>query len=193
MIVRLPSSERWTKEFQIQLNGLLEQAFGQVNAYALVPSGGTTGQVLSKTSARDFELSWIDNASVGGDIAALAARLTSVENLTLTLSSDIGVERTNRVAADALLTSQIASANSQISSVSSSLGSAISNETAARIAGDNAVATAAAIASNLTSGTVAIARLPANVVRNAYGSANITVSSAAPSGGADGDIWLRIP
>lgn len=50
----------------------------------------------------------------------------------------------------------------------------------------------AANASNLSGGTVNIARLPANVLRNGYGSAVVTVSTAAPSGGSDGDVWLKV-
>jgi hypothetical protein len=50
----------------------------------------------------------------------------------------------------------------------------------------------AANASNLSSGTVNIARLPASVLRNAYSSAAVTVSTAAPSGGSDGDVWLKV-
>lgn len=45
---------------------------------------------------------------------------------------------------------------------------------------------------NQNAGTLPIARLHGSVLRNGYGSAVVTVSTAAPSGGADGDIWLRI-
>jgi hypothetical protein len=41
-------------------------------------------------------------------------------------------------------------------------------------------------------GTLAAARLQGNVLRNGYSSAIVTVSTADPSGGSDGDIWLKI-
>jgi hypothetical protein len=49
-------------------------------------------------------------------------------------------------------------------------------------------------ASNITVGTLPVAQLPVKALRHAgaYGSANVTVSTAAPSGGASGDIWLQI-
>lgn len=45
---------------------------------------------------------------------------------------------------------------------------------------------------NQNAGTLPVARLPGNVLRNGYGSAVVTVSTGNPSGGADGDIWLKI-
>jgi hypothetical protein len=47
-------------------------------------------------------------------------------------------------------------------------------------------------ASNLSSGTLPVARLPGSALRNGYGSAVVTVSTNAPTGGADGDVWLRV-
>jgi len=46
--------------------------------------------------------------------------------------------------------------------------------------------------SNQNAGTLPVARLHGSVLRNGYNSAVVTVSTAAPSGGSDGDIWLRI-
>lgn len=43
-----------------------------------------------------------------------------------------------------------------------------------------------------STGTLPTARLPANALRNGYGSANVTVSSSNPSGGQDGDLWFKI-
>ena len=49
-------------------------------------------------------------------------------------------------------------------------------------------------ASNLNAGVVPLAQTNANIYRGSqgFGSANITVSSSAPSGGAAGDLWLQI-
>jgi hypothetical protein len=54
--------------------------------------------------------------------------------------------------------------------------------------------TYAANASNLSSGTLSNSRLNGNIVRHggSYTSAVITVSSSDPSGGSDGDIWLKV-
>jgi hypothetical protein len=46
-------------------------------------------------------------------------------------------------------------------------------------------------ASNISSGTLNTARLSAAVYRSALGSGNITISTSAPSGGSDGDIWFQ--
>lgn len=46
--------------------------------------------------------------------------------------------------------------------------------------------------SNQNAGTLPVARLHGSILRNGYSSAVVTVSTAAPSGGNDGDIWLRI-
>lgn len=46
--------------------------------------------------------------------------------------------------------------------------------------------------SNQNAGTLPIARIPGNLLRNGYSSAVVTVSTSAPSGGSDGDIWLRV-
>lgn len=45
---------------------------------------------------------------------------------------------------------------------------------------------------NQNAGTLPVARLHGSVLRNGYNSAVVTVSPAAPSGGADGDLWLRV-
>ena len=49
-------------------------------------------------------------------------------------------------------------------------------------------------ASNLSAGTLALARLHPQTLRHnlSYGSAQVYVSSSAPSGGSDGDIWLQL-
>lgn len=228
MNIKLPSEPKWSQEYQTRLNALLENAFAQINQYALVPAGGGNGQVLSKRSQRDFDLTWLDAATGGGgggDVSALAARLTTVEQTLLTVSADVSAERTARVSGDAALSGQIATLSGTVNANYNSLNTAISNEVSARTSavaaeaaarasavsaeattranavsaeatarsnGDATVAANAANASNLTGGTVNIARLPGNVVRNQYGSALITVSTSAPSGGSDGDIWLRI-
>lgn len=45
---------------------------------------------------------------------------------------------------------------------------------------------------NQNAGTLPVARLPPSVLRNGYASAVVTVSTAAPTGGSDGDVWLRV-
>lgn len=55
-----------------------------------------------------------------------------------------------------------------------------------------AAAAVAANASNLTSGTLSNSRLQTNILRNSYGSALVSVSTGAPTGGSDGDIWLKV-
>jgi hypothetical protein len=49
-------------------------------------------------------------------------------------------------------------------------------------------------ATNISSGTLALARLDSKVVRHggSYSSATITVSTSSPTGGSDGDIWLKV-
>ena len=49
----------------------------------LVPSGGTSGQVLQKTSATDYALGWI-SPSTSGTITSLAAALSANVSLTTT-------------------------------------------------------------------------------------------------------------
>jgi len=46
-------------------------------------------------------------------------------------------------------------------------------------------------ASNITGGTLSNARINGNVYRGNLGSGNITISTSAPSGGSDGDIWFQ--
>jgi hypothetical protein len=46
--------------------------------------------------------------------------------------------------------------------------------------------------SNQNAGTLPLSRLPGSALRNGYGSALVTVSTNAPTGGTDGDIWLRV-
>lgn len=49
-------------------------------------------------------------------------------------------------------------------------------------------------ASNISSGNLAAARLPATAIRHggSYSSGTVTVSTSAPSGGSDGDIWFQV-
>ncbi len=49
-------------------------------------------------------------------------------------------------------------------------------------------------ASNISSGTLAVARLDGKVIRHggSYSSGTVTVSTSSPSGGSDGDIWLKV-
>lgn len=65
MRTRLPHVEQWTPDFQRQLNGELERALERLNEYALVPYGGTTGQVLKKTSDRPFVMEWGEGGGGG--------------------------------------------------------------------------------------------------------------------------------
>lgn len=64
--VQLPFADRWTPEFQRQLNESLEERFRRLNEYALVPYGGTSGQALVKASDKPYELSWGDMAGGSG-------------------------------------------------------------------------------------------------------------------------------
>lgn len=59
MSVKLPQpDERWTPEYQRRFNAELEKLFGGLNVYRQVPHGGTSGQVLQKVDARDYNLGW---------------------------------------------------------------------------------------------------------------------------------------
>ena len=49
----------------------------------LVPSGGTSGQLLQKTSATDYALGWI-SPSTSGTITSLSAALSANVSLTTT-------------------------------------------------------------------------------------------------------------
>jgi hypothetical protein len=65
MSLRLPLEERWTKAYQSAINGMIERAVNKLNEFALVRAGGSTGQVLAKASARDFDLAWTPAATDG--------------------------------------------------------------------------------------------------------------------------------
>ena len=62
----LPYSTQWSPEFQKRLNDALEERFRVLNEYALVPYGGTQGQVLTKTSDRPYVMEWGDCCTGGG-------------------------------------------------------------------------------------------------------------------------------
>jgi hypothetical protein len=48
-------------------------------------------------------------------------------------------------------------------------------------------------AANITAGALPVTQLPTKALRHggAFSSALVTVSASAPSGGADGDVWLQ--
>jgi hypothetical protein len=62
----------WSVQFQTEMNSDLEKALNRVNEYALVPEGGTAGQVLTKASARSLDLSWATPGSGVGSYLPLA-------------------------------------------------------------------------------------------------------------------------
>lgn len=51
--------ERWTPEMQRRLHAELDRILSVLNQYRQLPPGGTTGQVLAKTSDRDYDVEWI--------------------------------------------------------------------------------------------------------------------------------------
>ena len=66
MRVVLPRQPTWNPDFQDRLNGEIERAFAKLNEFAQVPLGGTSGQVLTKSSDRDLELTWGAGGGGGG-------------------------------------------------------------------------------------------------------------------------------
>ena len=42
--------------------------YGLTDVWTAVPSGGTTGQVLTKTSGSDYATAWVNNEATGGEI-----------------------------------------------------------------------------------------------------------------------------
>ena len=60
MKIRMPLPvEKWTAAYQALINGILERAFEKFNPSAVIPPGGTTGQVLTKNSDRDYDVKWV--------------------------------------------------------------------------------------------------------------------------------------
>lgn len=66
MKLTLPRERVWSVDFQDRLNGEIERAFARFNEFAQVPIGGTSGQVLSKSTDRDLELTWSAGGGGGG-------------------------------------------------------------------------------------------------------------------------------
>lgn len=54
-----------------EIDGLLDKA-SAMNSSAQVPAGGTSGQILAKKSATDYDLKWVDQ-SAGGDTHGIPA------------------------------------------------------------------------------------------------------------------------
>lgn len=55
MKIRLPIG---TTDWERRLTATLERALDLLNQYAQIPAGGLTGQVLTKSTDRDFETGW---------------------------------------------------------------------------------------------------------------------------------------
>ncbi len=98
MRVRLPIEDRWSPEFQRKLNGELERALERLNEYALVPYGGTTGQVLMKSTDRPFVMEWGDGGGGGGAIPWATREETDAGVLTTkALNPDVGAYAYDRI------------------------------------------------------------------------------------------------
>ena len=73
MRVRLPHADKWTPDFQRQLNGELERALERLNEYALVPYGGAHGDVLTRDTERPFVMKWAPGGGGGALVYATCA------------------------------------------------------------------------------------------------------------------------
>jgi hypothetical protein len=74
MNVRFPIVEAsWSMPYQLTVNAQIEQAFDKINEYALIPGGGSQGQVLAKASARAYDATWANpSASIPYRVPAAA-------------------------------------------------------------------------------------------------------------------------
>jgi hypothetical protein len=91
--VVLPVDERWGPEYQRRLNGELERALAKVNEAALVPHGGTAGQVLTKASDRPYDLAW---AAATGDTSDFVLKSTTM----LGKTGPVGLDAVTNTAAE---------------------------------------------------------------------------------------------
>lgn len=74
MIIKLPDAPArhdvaWARSIKLEI----EKAFQRVFEYARLPSGGSAGAVLSKVSARDYDVRWVAPSTVAGLTAAATA------------------------------------------------------------------------------------------------------------------------
>lgn len=73
-----------------EIDDLLDKA-NAMNSSAQVPTGGTSGQVLAKKSATDYDLKWVDQ-SAGGDTHGIPAGGIYGQVLTKKSSADFDAE-----------------------------------------------------------------------------------------------------
>ena len=73
-----------------EIDDLLDKA-NAMNSSAQVPAGGSTGQVLAKKSATDYDLKWVDQ-SAGGDTHGIPAGGIYGQVLTKKSSADFDAE-----------------------------------------------------------------------------------------------------
>lgn len=60
----------------LDLSGLTH--FWNVFKSRLLPSGGSSGQVLAKSSATDYDVTWVNQSGGGGGDVATVAEITSL-------------------------------------------------------------------------------------------------------------------
>lgn len=176
--MRLPIEDRWTRDYQLRFNAQLEAQFDRLNQFALVPSGGGNGQVLSKRSERDFDVNWIDNTS-GGGIDSLISRITTAEGNIVQLGAEASSERTLRIEGDVALAQTI-------TSVSASFGTITGTIETNRLAALASVATEASARASADSALSSlITTLTATVSTNAANASASVSSEASARAAAD--------
>jgi hypothetical protein len=60
-----------------RVTSAVEAAFERISQYAVVPPGGTTGSVLVKADARDFNTAWATASDTAANIAAIASTINT--------------------------------------------------------------------------------------------------------------------
>lgn len=146
-------------------------------AGAGVPVGGTTGQVLTKASNTDRDTEWTTPSSGGGGGGAVDSVNGRTGDVTgLAEASDLTTETNARAAADTALDARV--------DIIEAISIATDAELAAAVAAVAAEATLARNADNLTSGTVADARIPSTITRDSEVAGLITTAIDALLDGA---------